>query len=91
MHAGDMTVLHSTTSGFAQTQKGNSLRLLHTYELLAMELCACSMTPTIFHYSIMLFDTWARVFVFLQGNVHEVNPRDKIIIASMIERWLARG
>jgi hypothetical protein len=27
----------------------------------------------------------------LQGNIHEVNPRDKTIIAVMTERWLTRG
>ena len=29
--------------------------------------------------------------VVWQGNVHEVNPRDKVIIASMTERWLSNG
>jgi len=73
----------------AALEKGrNQVQIIHEWDNCCFHACGR-------HTRIAEYNSWVRsmtngqfVTSATDGNVHEVNPRDKVIIAMMTEKWL---
>ena len=69
----------------------SQIQILHEWDRCCFH--TCGRHERIAEYNRFVRASGAGQFVTAAttGNVHEVNPRDRVIIASLIQRWLHRG